>query len=273
MVLLSVKSIQGKRDYMEDRYAYLERNGIIIAMVCDGHGGDKIADLTAQELPKKLLAVLSKITGTNVAHAAAIRDTIIDWGSQVFKIKSGSTLTGIAVKNGIVYVYNVGDSRTCFKLIPNTFVYHLVPTFDSNGDFNVEKIIINYSQQQFFCTVDHDPDSKVEQTRIKNAGGRIVGERLNGILSVTRALGDADVGNGISAIPDVYWTNQSNIISPVFMYSDGIYEPQRYAKNGEQKFDNRYLHYLATMFGSEVVVKYAYDNGSDDNITALVVRV
>jgi serine/threonine protein phosphatase PrpC len=60
MVLKSIKSIQGKRDYMEDRYNYLERNGLIIAFVCDGHGGHTVAEITSKNLGPVLYNTVSK---------------------------------------------------------------------------------------------------------------------------------------------------------------------------------------------------------------------
>ncbi len=268
MVLLSVKSIQGKREYMEDRYAYLEDKGIIVAMICDGHGGYQVAAETAQDLPGLILKALHKTQGTNVKHAEAIRAVIMAWGDDMHAHRSGSTLTGVAMKNGIVYIFNLGDSRTCMQLASDAFIYMLKPLFDHRGNF-VNKSFIDYARTQFFCTIDHDGDSNDEINRVNAAGGIIVEKRLNGILSVTRALGDADVGTGISHVPDVYWVKKQSVIGAALMYSDGIYVLQRYRRNAN--FGDRYLHYLANHFNTEVLVKYVLDSGSDDNLTAMLV--
>ena len=268
MVLLSVKSIQGKREYMEDRYAHIERNGMMVAMVCDGHGGYQVADDTARDLPSLILRALQKTVGTNVKHAEAIRNVIIEWGDVTHNRHSGSTLTGVAMKDGIVYTFNVGDSRTCMQLVPGSFVYTLKPVFNHRGQ-HVNRILIDYAQSQFFCTTDHDGHSNDEVTRVKTTGGTISGERLNGILSVTRALGDVDVGPGVSHVPDIYWVKLESLAGPAFLYSDGIYEMQRY--QSKENFDDRYLYDLALQQGSEAVVDYAYEKGSDDNLTAMLV--
>lgn len=270
MVLLSVKSIQGKREYMEDRYAYMEKNNITVAMVCDGHGGFHAAAATIKNLPHMIYNALLQPRNTNVKYAEAIRVVIMDWGKEIKGYHSGSTLTGIAIKDDIVYIYNVGDSRTCMQVKPTGFIYTLTPIFNDIGEF-VERIHINYIQPQFFCTIDHDGELTTEAKRVNNAGGKIVNKRLNGILSVTRALGDTDVGPGLSSVPDVSWVKRSVVNGPILMYSDGIYEPQRYGK--EEAFNDRYLYYLATKFNSEVLVNYAYNNGSDDNLTALLISV
>lgn len=268
MALLSINSIQGKRDYMEDRYAYLNQDGIIITMVCDGHGGSNVANKTAKELPIKLFSVLRKDYNTNVAVAEAIRNVIIEWGESLVNEKSGSTLTGIAVKNGIIFVYNIGDSRTCIKLKPESSIFMLKPLFDHEGKF-IDRIIVDFIQKDTFCTIDHDPDTESERMRVAAARGVISQDRLNGILSVTRALGDGDIGSGLSHVPDIFWTKVENICGPAFLFSDGIYEPQRYQSTAD--FTNDYLYNLAVDSNAETVVRYAYENGSDDNLTAVIV--
>jgi serine/threonine protein phosphatase PrpC len=270
MVLLSVKSIQGRREYMEDRYAYIEEDNIIIAMVCDGHGGYQVAADTARELPQRILRVLQQTVGTHVKHAEVIRNTVMDWGHEMRTHLSGSTLTGVAVKNDIVYMFNVGDSRTCIQIAPGAFVYMLKPIFNHQGQ-HVDRILVDYTQTQFFCTPDHDSDSNNEVIRVNATGGKISGKRLNGILSVTRALGDGDVGPGISSVPDIFWVKRQSVLGPALLYSDGIYELQRY--KSDVNFDDKYLYYLANQYDSDTVVKYAYEKGSDDNLTAMLVSL
>ena len=255
---------------MEDRYTFIKDKGIVVAMVCDGHGGYKVANDTAIELPPRIVNALDKTVGTNVDHATAIRNVIMEWGDQMKNRKSGSTLTGIAIKNGIVYIYNIGDSRTCIQLIPGSFVYMLRSVFNHKGCF-VCKLLIDYNQTNFFCTRDHDSKSIYEVRRVTSAGGEIIGERLNGILSVTRALGDIDVGPGIDYIPDVFWVKSKLVNGPIFLYSDGIYEPQRHLPTDD--FNDRGLYEIAKLSGADAVVKHAEQGKSDDNLTALIVIV
>jgi serine/threonine protein phosphatase PrpC len=274
MVLGSVKSIQGKREYMEDRYAYIEHGGITIAMVCDGHGGQRVSSKAAYELPQQILFALTKVNGNNIKHAEAIRKVIVDWNNNTTRERSGSTLTGIAVKNGTVFVYNVGDSRTCAKLQPREFIYTLRPIFGVDGAHTGRvRVDVGHPDNGLFLTKDHDAEAPEEVARVENAGGIIRGDRLNGILSVTRALGDTDIGPGICAVPDVQWFKASALDGPILMYSDGVYEMQRYSNEHNVNFDDRYLYKVASVYGTEYLVNYAYDNGSDDNLTAMLVQV
>jgi integrin-linked kinase-associated serine/threonine phosphatase 2C len=53
-------------------------------------------------------------------------------------------------------------------------------------------------------TVDHSPQNYNERKRIEKAGGRVIDGRVNGILEVSRSIGDGRLKHlGVSARPDV----------------------------------------------------------------------
>lgn len=268
MVLLSVKSIKGRRNYMEDRYAYIDQDNIIVAMVCDGHGGQQVAAETVQNLPQLLLDTVQHSYGSNLKCAQELQKIIMAWGARVLNRGSGSTLTGIVATDNCMFIYNIGDSRTCMQLDADTYVYMLRPHFDRKGQL-MGIVDVDYLQNTFFCTADHDPSSPEEQQRIRHAGGTVVEGRVNGILNMTRSIGDHDVGPGLTYVPDIYWVKRSAVLGPVLMYSDGIYEPQ---KQTSVNFDDRYLYHVASRVGTEPLVEYAYKEGSEDNMTAMLVN-
>lgn len=273
-----VKSIQGKRDYMEDRYSYFESQdrGIIIAFVCDGHGGEKVAEITSKRLTQILYELVYNFSPdySNAVKAKLIRKTILYFGKSLFNPEfgtAGSTLTGVIRCGSEIYIFNIGDSRTCFNVTPNASIFFLTPTFSSTfiDDLKI-KVLPRGRGNNLFCTQDHDTENEVEIQRIRDFGGRIVNKRLNGVLSVTRALGDFDVKPGISYVPDIYWTDIRNVTGPILMYSDGVYEPDKFPR-GNGNFSKEHLYYVANKYGATGLVNYAFLNGSEDNITALLV--
>lgn len=272
MVLLSVKSIKGKREYMEDRYVYVEEDGYIVALVCDGHGGHQVANETIRELPYIILSRIKRMTGSNVKIAEKLRAIIISWGEKMKDKRSGSTLTGIVSTSNTLFIVNVGDSRTSVRLIPNSFVYMLKPIFDKNGEF-VPKLRVDYNQLKFFTTTDHDASLVEETERVKLSSGTVKYNRLNGVLSVLRAFGDFDVGPGISHIPDVYWINKECIDGPIFLYSDGLYELQRFQNENANLFNDHSIYFMAENTNAEKIVNFAYNRGSEDNITAMLIEI
>jgi serine/threonine protein phosphatase PrpC len=278
-MLDSVKSIQGNREYMEDKYVYYEQENekYGFAFICDGHGGDKTAIATTDKLSSLFIPLLDRIrTNThifNIDIAISIRNIITEWGYKISHFQSGSTLTGILFTPSTLFVFNIGDSRTVFKTHKG-LTYVLLPIFNSNGEYMPQKIKVQHFITDLFQTIDHDHSSHDEIKRVQQSGGKISGERLNGVLSVTRALGDYGVGKGICYVPDIYWTPIENIASPISMYSDGVYEIQRYTKkNPDKDFSDSFLHSISTDFGAHALVDYSYQNGSDDNLTALVVKL
>jgi serine/threonine protein phosphatase PrpC len=274
MSITSVSSIKGRRDYMEDRYISYSKDDIKVVMLCDGHGGSISAEQTINNLPQMLtenifdiLKNTADVIQNNFEIGIRIRDTIISWGKSIKTNSSGATLTGIVVVNNIVFIYNIGDSRTVFPVDSSGYIYKLEPIFDKS--ILGEKVNLSYFQTNFFKTVDHEPSNMNEVNRITNAGGNIENTRLNGILAVTRAFGDNGIGNGLTYVPDVYWVKQSLILGPIVMYSDGVYEMY---KNGEENADIE-LYNIAFNNGAEALVNYALQRQSGDNLTAIVVKL
>ena len=79
--------------------------------------------------------------------------------------RSGSTAIAVIVTKTHVVFANCGDSRALLS---------------RNGG------------QIAFATADHKPYNDSEKSRIENAGGSVIIQRVNGSLAVSRALGDFD---------------------------------------------------------------------------------
>lgn len=239
-----VQSIRGKRPYMEDRYAVLPFNegSVIIGLVTDGHSGSKVTDHLSSNLP---FLLLKSIRRTVIETRDAIYTTIYNYAKTFINDRSGSTLTGFLSTSKTVYVFNIGDSRTCFYLKKDS------------------KPKTTYS---FWCTTDHTSTDPLEVKRVIKNGGKITSDgRLNGILAMTRSIGDTGIGPGLSCEPDVFWFERKNIAGPILMYSDGVYE--------NVKDTSRELYQMAIKYGVETLVNYSTTQGSQDNITAVLVKL
>ena len=120
----------------------------------------------------------------------------------------GCTSNVMLVKNGEIYVANAGDSRTIAVL----------------QDGKVEDL-----------SIDHKPDREPEHTRVTKAGGSVVNGRVEGNLSLSRALGDLHYKVNkekeqkdqiISAYPDITVRPLTKNIRYIVMGCDGVYEMQ-----------------------------------------------
>jgi protein phosphatase PTC1 len=171
-----------------------------------------------------------------------LRETFLQVNEQLCEtIRSGATASvAYFHHDGICYVANVGDSRILFA--------------DSNG--NLKRL-----------TVDHRPDDSDEQRRVKEAGGFIVNNRVNAVLAVTRALGDADLHPYISSDPH---TNSIAVRSGqvLIIACDGLWD---FVK--DEKVFELIRDVNDSARASTILRDYAYQQGSTDNISIIVVRV
>jgi len=75
---------------------------------------------------------------------------------------AGCTATTVIITPTEIYCANAGDSRT----------------------------VISKNNQAFDMSVDHKPDDPEERKRIYNANGYVEESRVNGMLALSRAMGD-----------------------------------------------------------------------------------
>lgn len=266
MKLKSATSIKGGREYMEDSASFLDLNGITIATVCDGHGGDSLSRRCSKELPGIFYNSIINLKDPK-EKAVALRKVTIEFGNNTKRTKSGTTLTTTIDDGAVIYIINVGDSRTSIHLKPDGIVYHLKSLFSKN---NICESQILYYITPFFTTVDHDASLEDEKIRIADSGGILNGDRLNGILNVTRTFGDHGVGEGLCHVPDIFWINKKDITGPILMYTDGIYEPVKDDKSLETK---HLIYHMAEKWGSDALVSHVVEKGSGDNITVLILEL
>jgi len=260
MGLLSVKSVKGKRDYMEDYYNYVHSYGCSVGMVCDGHGGKAVARETSTKLPPILLNIANNTTTLpNVLRAKHIFNAIYEWGQSMTAYKQeGSTLAGFVSYPDTVFMYNIGDSKICLHLDKKS----LVTKYNNNNKNE------SYTTD-FFCPPSHNTANKQENERVRVTGGTVYAGRLNNVLAVTRALGDADVGHGLSFVPDVWWVSKKYISKPVLLYTDGIYE----FMNNPTIQQHHAIYNGAITDTAEILVGFAAKKGSEDNMTVMLVSL
>ena len=112
----------------------------------------------------------------------------------------GSTAIVCLIHNSVLYVANCGDSR-CVLV--------------SSG---------GYAQDM---SVDHKPNSASEKSRIEALGGRIIYYgtwRVEGILAVTRSIGDRRLKRYVSSRPDIVTRRLRPGDDYAVLASDGVWD-------------------------------------------------
>ena len=161
-------------------------------------------------------------------------------------LQGGSCLCTNIITKDKIYTANLGDSTT------------YIVTINDDGSVTTRRL-----NERLHHATDEE-----EKTRIEAEGGRVFNKRLNGLLSVSRAIGDNEQ-TGISHEPDIYVNEiPNNGISFLITACDGLTEKNvnedrigQIVKENRNKSPEEIAKSLATE---------AYTQGSQDNISVIV---
>lgn len=254
-------SIQGRRAHNEDRIFVSHSNPPIFA-VFDGHGGDACSAMLKSRFLPTIRIYLAKKTldvkTVSQALISAIKD-LEELSLAPSMRKSGSTLcVCVLVERTKIVCANVGDSRAVAfaggKVIP--------------------------------LSIDHSLEDPIEKARCIRNGGVIFKKygqlrvSCNGMsLNLSRALGDVLMKRPscvISPHPDISVVNMTDYKTNVFKIvigSDGVFS--RLSSKDVGRFLRMKFSKTAGDCNkmSKLLVDHAYEKGSWDNISAVIIRV
>lgn len=203
-IKLSFASVRGRRNHMEDEF-YCSENGHFVG-VFDGHGGSRVARFLRRSLYSYFLQRLCEErpwSNEEVTHA--LNDALERVDSDVSRngrwchqgstaaiafinIREGKATLGSPISYSIITA-NIGDSR----------------------------VILARNGCAMDLTSDHKPENPSEKHRIESLGGHVVWHglerqgrpiegtgvyRVNGNLSLSRAIGDRAERPYVSSSPD-----------------------------------------------------------------------
>jgi len=241
-------SSPGKRASMEDFYETRIDgvDGEIVGLfgVFDGHGGARAAEYVKQNLFSNLISHPKFISDTKSAIADAYNHT----DSEFLKSENnqnrdaGSTASTAILVGDRLLVANVGDSRA----------------------------VICRGGNAIAVSRDHKPDQTDERQRIEDAGGFVMWAgtwRVGGVLAVSRAFGDRLLKQYVVADPEIQEERVDSSLEFLILASDGLWdvvtneEAVAIVKPIQEPED-----------AAKRLMQEAYQRGSGDNITIVVVR-
>ena len=181
-----VRSAKGFRRSNEDRYvahtSVKDTPPHSFFAVFDGHGGRRAAEYCTNHLYKNVVRDHSWPEQPIDALKAAVLKTDADFRKLVRESKDenqqldGSTCISAMVVGKHLFVTNVGDSRA---------------------------VLVRASGSVVALSTDHKPTTLAESVRIHKAGGTVEQERVAGVLSVSRSIGDEKLSHLVCAKPDI----------------------------------------------------------------------
>ncbi|KND90740.1 Protein phosphatase 2C [Tolypocladium ophioglossoides CBS 100239] len=149
-------------------------------------------------------------------------------------------LKGSASRQRVLYTANVGDAR----------------------------IILCRGGKALRLSYDHKGSDENEGRRIANAGGLILNNRVNGVLAVTRALGDAYMKDLVTGHP--YTTEtviQPDLDEFIIIACDGLWDVC-----SDQEAVDLVRNNQDPIAASKLLVDHALSRFSTDNLSCMIVR-
>ncbi|EGG15203.1 protein phosphatase 2C-related protein [Cavenderia fasciculata] len=236
------------RRTMEDEHVSLDGFGGVpdqaYFAIYDGHGGRGAVDYTAKNLHLNLLKEIEN-DPENIQEdiKKSYLDTDEQMGNEPIQFSGTTTITALLRKNNDgekhLYVANAGDARAviCKNAVAERLSY------------------------------DHKGSDLEETKRIINAGGFVVNNRVNGILAVTRSLGDHSMKEYVIGDPYQRSIKLEEGHSHLILACDGLWDVV-----GDQEAIDIILKETGSNAKqmSEKLLLTALRKGSTDNISIMV---
>ena len=189
-----------------------------IFSVFDGHGGRAAADFAAEHLHDAILREVNSVSKSpqrvgeeeleqdpeliEEVKAAMTRGFLATDKRFLSEchLRGGATATTAFLCGGRIWVANVGDCRA----------------------------VMCEGGEAVALTHDHRPDRVEERRAVERRGGEVVSilgtSRVQGVLGVSRALGDRDLKQYITAEPEVYSGPISDRSEFLILGTDGLWD-------------------------------------------------
>lgn len=231
---------------------FLGKNNGFFA-VYDGHGGRQTVEYVSQHLHKLFAENLKD------------RSTVIDaWKSSHQKCHNDVKEAGIGETNGTT-------TLTCYLHTQpdGTRILGMANAGDSRAVLCSQSD--EYGMKVRRLTVDHKPTTESEKKRITALGGYILNQRINGMIAVSRSIGDHIHHPFVSCEPFTHNVKLSSDDSFVVLACDGVWDvlSDREACNVVIKvFEEGY----SVQDAANALLRMALKKGSKDNISIIVIE-
>jgi len=226
-------------DFIKIALNFRGKNDEDVFCIFDGHGSRKPAEYAGENLPKCLESYLEK-SGNDTEKALSNAFSEVDIGMSEWAKDCGTTACAALLQGRKLTVANVGDTRA----------------------------VLCRGGKAIRLSFDHKPYIASEKERIEKAGGFVAMKRVNAVLAVSRALGDSQVKNLVPAEPYTTVTQLQDDDEFLIIACDGVWDILEDQAAVDQIIKNAHSDPLAA---AEELRNYAFNNGSNDNISVVIV--
>lgn len=271
---------RGERDEMQDAHRIIDDMSPLLKTssrtsfygVFDGHAGARAALFSAEKIPDILAKKYPEsFTNKDKDIKRCLVETFLSTDREFLQKcteanptwKDGCTAVVCFVVDDTIFAANLGDS----KCVVGRF-----QTVDGVKTITAKRL-----------TKDHSPTIYEERMRIQKAGGSVIDGRVNGMLEVSRSIGDGRFKHcGVTANPDVFRFQITGEDAFILLACDGLWKvfdvdsAIKWVAHAleeaklSRKFPDCYAQAQSVVNG---LVNEAVKRGSSDNVTALLVSI
>ncbi|KAK9712467.1 mgpp2cl-1, protein phosphatase 2C-like protein 1 [Basidiobolus ranarum] len=247
------------RRTMEDAHAYVSDFGDVTGQgyfaIFDGHAGKKAAEWCGEHLHEVLLDTMKSNPSASIPEI--FHKTFLETDKQLEINENHSGCTAITTFLRVDQQPSDMDDKnqTPIRTLCAANVGDARAVLCRNG----KAIRLSY---------DHKGSDPQEVKRIVSAGGFVINNRVNGVLSVTRSLGDGTMKEFVVGSP---YTTETTLSSqdPFFILAcDGLWDVC-----SDQEAVDLIADIEDPQEASEKLLSYALSNFSTDNLSVMVVRL
>jgi serine/threonine protein phosphatase PrpC len=240
-------SVQGTRPYQEDRVVVSSGEDGLLLGIFDGHGGNQVSEFCHKNLLNAFNAVADDPTMPTIPEKMKGIFTYLN--SRTNSMRAGSTASIVFIPSTLdrAFVGVLGDSP----------------------------VIIRNADDEVWASPEHNVRSNPsEVAKAKERGGTVYGGYLfaRGLssagLQMTRVLGDAPFSEVVSRDPEIFELSLK-AGSFVLVGSDGLFDPSHASGTAREKI----VELIDKGAGAGDLAKYALSVPTDDNVSAILVKV
>lgn len=233
---IGFSEIKGIRPDMEDSIIIRPniRHDLDLFGIFDGHGGYKAAVHGTHYIENGVSQesfTFRKRDAHNMIHA-------LEKEFKEMNLGDGATIAFAIMSSQHIMTCHVGDTRI---------------------------VVINQDGSVSYSTKDHKPTERNEFTRIHKMFGKIVSNRVHGILSPSRSMGDFLIP-AMTALPEITVHNITKTEKWMIICCDGVFDVLTNERLGEMALKSNNPSELAYD-----IRNHAYADMSMDNISVIVV--
>ncbi|KAF9335605.1 Protein phosphatase 2C 1 [Podila minutissima] len=242
------------RRTMEDTHAFIYNyegiTGHGFFAIFDGHAGKSAADWCGQHFHEVLGRILEERgSEQDVDVQELVNDAFLAVDEQLAVALQQGRASGCTAI--MAYIRKEGNDRVLYT-----------------GNVGDARAVLCHKGKAVRLSYDHKGSDTTEAQRILDVGGFVMNNRVNGVLAVTRALGDSSMKEFVIGAPYTTRTEVGPDNPYLILACDGLWDVCT-----DQEAVDLIKDVVCPSKASQILLDHALQKFSTDNISVMVVRL